>query len=422
MILVSKSILDAHNGKIAVVSKGENKGSTFTVSFPVTPNDVTSRLRRSFAVDRVSSSLKEILLGKNNYKAEEKSISLKPEGKKPIFFGRRELVNCVVAPLPASIKGMNSVQPLQQPLHAMSRGSIILPESIATNGGNINEVKWLSSSLHRNNERVIQSARVQEQLHHCVQQMNLLPNESGTREILSLLEPENTEKETKIRSDEVSFSFNSSINISSPHVPGDNMDEKKDEIRADRISGDEDKLPRVLVVDDAVSNRKMLCRVLRSRCSVIVEADNGQKAVDIVKESMLASASQLFSSSPLFDLILMDFVMPAMDGPTAILEIRGLGYTGLIFGLTGNVLDSDKQLMITNGANMVLTKPFSMEAFDNAILEHKVCKVNHFVTLAEPSHVKMDVGERLSGSTPRKESVGAFAFFAKIWYRISNLS
>jgi len=70
MILVSKSILDAHNGKIAVVSKGENKGSTFTVSFPVTPNDVTSRLRRSFAVDRVSSSLKEILLGKNNYKAE----------------------------------------------------------------------------------------------------------------------------------------------------------------------------------------------------------------------------------------------------------------------------------------------------------------------------------------------------------------
>jgi len=135
------------------------------------------------------------------------------------------------------------------------------------------------------------------------------------------------------------------------------------------------RLPRVLVVDDATSNRKMLCRVLRSRCSSIVETDNGQKAVDIVKESMLASDSLVPNNCQPFDLILMDFVMPVMDGPTAIKEIRGLGYTGLIFGLTGNALESDKELLLVNGANVVLTKPFDLGAFDQAILETKRPKV-----------------------------------------------
>jgi CheY-like chemotaxis protein len=42
-----------------------------------------------------------------------------------------------------------------------------------------------------------------------------------------------------------------------------------------------------------------------------------------------------------YDAILMDFVMPNMDGPTATKQIRELGYNGLIFGVTGNALQSD---------------------------------------------------------------------------------
>ena len=37
-----------------------------------------------------------------------------------------------------------------------------------------------------------------------------------------------------------------------------------------------------------------------------------------------------------FDAILMDFVMPNMDGPTATRQLRTMGYTGVIFGVTGN--------------------------------------------------------------------------------------
>lgn len=42
-----------------------------------------------------------------------------------------------------------------------------------------------------------------------------------------------------------------------------------------------------------------------------------------------------------YDAILMDFVMPRMDGPSAAKAIRHLGYAGPIIGVTGNALQSD---------------------------------------------------------------------------------
>ena len=78
----------------------------------------------------------------------------------------------------------------------------------------------------------------------------------------------------------------------------------------------------------------------------------------------LSAASELQ-----YDIILMDFIMPEMDGPTATKEIRKAGYTGLLFGLTGNVLESDIEYFIAQGANDVLTKPFDIKAYDGLVAE-----------------------------------------------------
>ena len=111
-------------------------------------------------------------------------------------------------------------------------------------------------------------------------------------------------------------------------------------------------MPRqhLLVVDDSAMNRKMLCKALKLHGYLYTEATDGAEAVAIVKAS-------LSSKSLAFDGILMDYIMPNMDGPTATEEIRKLGYSQPIIGVTGNALQSDIDHFTSRGASMVLIKP-----------------------------------------------------------------
>ena len=83
----------------------------------------------------------------------------------------------------------------------------------------------------------------------------------------------------------------------------------------------------VLVVDDSRLNRKMLLKCLHKEGHRCTEAEDGLEAIERVKEK---------ADILPFDAILMDFVMPNMDGPTATRQLRSMGYTGVIFGVTGN--------------------------------------------------------------------------------------
>ena len=82
-------------------------------------------------------------------------------------------------------------------------------------------------------------------------------------------------------------------------------------------------------------------------------------AVQRVKDRM----NRKDGNKPYYDIILMDFVMPNMDGPTATQAIRSLGYTSPIFGLTGNALDSDVSHFLKCGVKAVLPKPFDLARF-----------------------------------------------------------
>ena len=115
-------------------------------------------------------------------------------------------------------------------------------------------------------------------------------------------------------------------------------------------------ISRVLIVDDVAMNRKMLKRLLVTRFEECKEAENGQQAVDMVKDTML--------SGLIYDVIMMDYQMPIMDGVTASSSIRKLGYRGHIIGVTGNALQDDVNLFLANGADKVLTKPLSVRTLD----------------------------------------------------------
>jgi signal transduction histidine kinase/ActR/RegA family two-component response regulator len=122
----------------------------------------------------------------------------------------------------------------------------------------------------------------------------------------------------------------------------------------------------LLIVDDSPLNRKMLVKTFRAAGHTCDEAEDGMKAIAKVKEKME-------SASPYYTAILMDFVMPIMDGPTATKAIRALGYTAPIFGVTGNTLDSDVDYFVCCGANSVLAKPLEMRNFDRVMEEAFEC-------------------------------------------------
>ena len=109
----------------------------------------------------------------------------------------------------------------------------------------------------------------------------------------------------------------------------------------------------VLVVDDAPMNRRMLCRLIQPLVDSATEACDGLEAVNTLK-------SALNSDAP-FDLILMDYQMPNMDGPTAAQHMREMGYKGLIIGVTGNTQQSHIDTFLSFGADAVLFKPLQLE-------------------------------------------------------------
>eukprot|EP01042_Synura_sphagnicola_P036288 gene36288-biopygen503 len=335
-LYISKSIVDLHGGDISVVSMGENQGSTFTVTFPIKPFVRTGSSRTLRSATRVLPALS--------------------------FFRS------------ASTMASSAWQHIDNsPQLRISSGGIPyqLNEGEKKNSSN-ERVMEDSRSLKGSEEGEMNEGRLQFQGEE---------SDGSPSTLSSFLVPVESHSYSAVNWSFRDKIYPQSIQLAEPKYYS-NTDtfilspENPPEVKNDYP------LRRVLVVDDAVSNRKMLCRVIRNRCSVIVEADNGLNAVDMVKASLTSSGSLAPNGCTCqpFDLIIMDFIMPVMDGPTAIKEIRGLGYTGLILGLTGNVLDSDKNLMLKSGANFVLTKPFELDAFDRALQECKQEKARVIVS------------------------------------------
>ena len=103
---------------------------------------------------------------------------------------------------------------------------------------------------------------------------------------------------------------------------------------------------KVLIVDDEPDIRDMLSILLASNGYTAVEAKNGVEAVNAVKENHD------------FDLVILDVMMPEMDGIDALREIRKFSNVPALF-LTAKTAESDKADAYYNGGDDYLSKPFS---------------------------------------------------------------
>lgn len=119
----------------------------------------------------------------------------------------------------------------------------------------------------------------------------------------------------------------------------------------------------VLLVEDHLVNRKLLNTFLQKFGATVIEAENGNIAIEKVKKN------------PQIDYIFMDIQMPIKNGIDATKEIRQLNYKGIIIACTANSDKNDFEIYKETGMNDVLVKPFKsakvkdlMEKWNTALL------------------------------------------------------
>jgi CheY-like chemotaxis protein len=128
----------------------------------------------------------------------------------------------------------------------------------------------------------------------------------------------------------------------------------------------------VLVVDDVLTNTKMLVRLLERAGHECITAKNGKEAIDAYAAHQVALGSAA-KSRPI-DTVLMDFEMPGMNGPDATRRMREMGCGAYIFGVTGNVLIEDVTTFKESGADLVMFKPINLNAIDEAWEKMENCR------------------------------------------------
>lgn len=106
----------------------------------------------------------------------------------------------------------------------------------------------------------------------------------------------------------------------------------------------------LLLVEDNIINQEVALSMLRSFGCVVDVASNGLEALDAVKHKI-------------YDLVLMDCMMPEMDGYSAAGEIRRRQAENQlpefpVIALTANAIEGDREKCLAAGMNDYLTKPF----------------------------------------------------------------
>jgi len=116
---------------------------------------------------------------------------------------------------------------------------------------------------------------------------------------------------------------------------------------------------RILLAEDNVVNQKLAIRLLERFGYSVTLADNGRKAVEIVKTQS-------------FDLILMDVQMPEMGGFEATAKIREIesqtskGHTPIV-AMTAHAIQGYREKCLEGGMDGYISKPIHAESLKQTI-------------------------------------------------------
>ncbi|TGL64900.1 response regulator [Leptospira sarikeiensis] len=114
--------------------------------------------------------------------------------------------------------------------------------------------------------------------------------------------------------------------------------------------------PKVLVVDDNLTNLKLICELLELDNFEVLKAHNAEEAVQIIEDNPL-------------DLILMDIELPGVDGLTLTRQLKSDKKTKEIpiIAVTAFAMKGDAQKAYGAGCDGYITKPIDTRKFIDQI-------------------------------------------------------
>ncbi len=120
---------------------------------------------------------------------------------------------------------------------------------------------------------------------------------------------------------------------------------------------------KILLVEDNLMNQKVVMFNLKKLNCEITPVSNGREAFENFKSNS-------------YDLILMDIMLPEMNGYEITIEIRKFEKANkvknpvVIIALTANTYENDKEKCLNVGMNEYLSKPFSAQQLISTIQKY----------------------------------------------------
>ena len=144
---------------------------------------------------------------------------------------------------------------------------------------------------------------------------------------------------------------------------------------------------RILVVDDIAINRTILQRMLTEVGFEVVEANNGQEALEVMAHDQ-------------FDLVFTDLMMPIMDGES-FLQKMNVRYSFIpVVAISASSINNDPQYYLDKGFANYISKPFQFEDIYQLLADILKVKFDYLQTgvnqaegmkfTAEPSSFKLE--------------------------------
>ena len=140
-----------------------------------------------------------------------------------------------------------------------------------------------------------------------------------------------------------------------PLIRANNAHSEEDVVNTDRLEQLMGQL-NVLMLEDEAMLRLLGQKLVSKLVASVQVAENGSDGLKVFDPSK-------------HNLVLTDYFMPEITGVEFARRLRGLGYTGVIIGVTAATLGDQRDEMLQAGVDMVLLKPLNAEMFKNSIAQ-----------------------------------------------------